>query len=413
MRKERLERYPSVSEIADDIENYLKGAPLIAGPPSTLYKLKKFVLRNRILVGGSATVLVVLIAGIVVSTVFAVGQARALTENQLITDFLENDVLGSASKANVDEVTVSYTLDAASKSLTAGKLKNKPLIEARISLMLGKTYTSLGEHKKGEQHISRATEIYRQHHGEAHPDTLTAMQSIAWNYHKQGRSLEMVQIYTRILQIGQGVLSVKRQVDVKNMLGAAYLGLGEHKQAELLYDEILQTVRNELEGEHSLLPHIKHNLAVSYLCQGRYNEAEQLLKELIRAYEDSEDYDDVSLGLYRSLGVTYKEQGRYDEAEQFLDEALKAIRLRLGNNHPLIVSFMFNLAQVHIGQERYDDAEKLLLEATDGPCVKLGDTHPHTIESMKNLITLYEAWNKSEEAHKWQAKLQETEAKTE
>ncbi len=57
----------------------------------------------------------VLIAGVMVSTIFAMGQARAraeadfaLAEAQLITDFLENDVLGSAGKANVDEATVSY-----------------------------------------------------------------------------------------------------------------------------------------------------------------------------------------------------------------------------------------------------------------------------------------------------------------
>ncbi|MHC4120991.1 MAG: serine/threonine protein kinase, partial [Planctomycetota bacterium] len=78
MRKERSERYRSASELGDDIENYLKGAPLIAGPPSTGYKLKKFVRRNRVLVGGIAAVLVVLVAGIVVSTVFAVGQSKTM-----------------------------------------------------------------------------------------------------------------------------------------------------------------------------------------------------------------------------------------------------------------------------------------------------------------------------------------------
>lgn len=47
MRKECTERYRSASEFADDIKNCLKGAPLLAGPPSTAYRLKKFVRRNR------------------------------------------------------------------------------------------------------------------------------------------------------------------------------------------------------------------------------------------------------------------------------------------------------------------------------------------------------------------------------
>jgi len=66
MRKERTERYRSASELADDIENYLKRAPLIAGPPSTVYRLKKFIHRNRALVTSVAVVLAVLVAGIIV-----------------------------------------------------------------------------------------------------------------------------------------------------------------------------------------------------------------------------------------------------------------------------------------------------------------------------------------------------------
>jgi tetratricopeptide (TPR) repeat protein len=405
MRKERSDRYRSASELADDIENYLTGVPLIAGPSGTGYKFKKFVRRNRILVGGIAAVLIALILGVVGITIFAIKAERSRAEAQIIADFLENDVLGSAEQANLEETTVIYTLDAASVSLAAGKFKDKPLIEARICLTLGTTYTRLGEYDKGEQHIRRATEIYRQHLGEAHPDTLEAMGRIAWNYHKQGRSREMVQIYTRVLQLGQGVLSVERQVGVKNMLGAAYIGLGEYKQAELLYDEILKTVQNELSEDFWLLPTIKHNLAVSYLCQRRYDEAEQLLKELISADEESEDYAGFNPSLYKSLGVTYKEQGRYDEAEKLLNEALKKIRLQRGDKHPITLPFMLYLAQVHIKQKQYEEAEKLLLEAIDGPCVKLGDTHPETLKSIKNLITLYKAWNKPEEAEKWWAKL--------
>jgi len=84
MRKERSERYRSASELADDIENYLRGNPLIAGPESTVYLVKKFVRRKRSLVTAIAAVLVVLIAGIVISTVLAIGQARARAKAQRI-----------------------------------------------------------------------------------------------------------------------------------------------------------------------------------------------------------------------------------------------------------------------------------------------------------------------------------------
>jgi len=47
MRKERAERYRGASELADDVENYLNGAPLIAAPPGTIYRLRKLVRRHR------------------------------------------------------------------------------------------------------------------------------------------------------------------------------------------------------------------------------------------------------------------------------------------------------------------------------------------------------------------------------
>ncbi len=75
--KDRTRRYSSASEFAADARRYLNDIPVLAGPPSARYWLKKFVARHT--VGALATSIVVfaLLAGIVVSTTFAIGQARA------------------------------------------------------------------------------------------------------------------------------------------------------------------------------------------------------------------------------------------------------------------------------------------------------------------------------------------------
>ncbi len=68
MRKERVRRYRSASELADDIQNYLNGNPLIAGPETAIYRVKKFVRRHA---GSVATVILVsaaIILGLVIST---------------------------------------------------------------------------------------------------------------------------------------------------------------------------------------------------------------------------------------------------------------------------------------------------------------------------------------------------------
>src|SRR4030042_5593198 len=94
MRKERSERYRSASEFADEIENYLNGEPLIAGPPTSLYRLKKFVRRNAVLSAAVLSVTVILILGLAGTTALyirtegALGrEARARIEAQAIAEF--------------------------------------------------------------------------------------------------------------------------------------------------------------------------------------------------------------------------------------------------------------------------------------------------------------------------------------
>ena len=65
--KEPERRYDSASALAADLERYLKHEPVVAGRPSTSYRLRKFVQRNRVLVSSSAAVLLAILAGLVAS----------------------------------------------------------------------------------------------------------------------------------------------------------------------------------------------------------------------------------------------------------------------------------------------------------------------------------------------------------
>ena len=78
MRKERVRRYRSASELADDIQNYLNGNPLLAGPETAIYRVKKFVRRHA---GSVATVVLVaaaIILGLVISSAMYYRSEKAL-----------------------------------------------------------------------------------------------------------------------------------------------------------------------------------------------------------------------------------------------------------------------------------------------------------------------------------------------
>ncbi len=64
LEKERDRRYQSVDAFADDVRRFLRNEPVDAGPPSGLYRIKKYVSRHKIAVGAASVALVSLIVGL-------------------------------------------------------------------------------------------------------------------------------------------------------------------------------------------------------------------------------------------------------------------------------------------------------------------------------------------------------------
>jgi WD40 repeat protein/serine/threonine protein kinase len=64
MRKDRRDRYGSATDLARDVQRYLAGLPLSAGPETALYRVRKYVRRNRGLVAAASTVLAALVLGL-------------------------------------------------------------------------------------------------------------------------------------------------------------------------------------------------------------------------------------------------------------------------------------------------------------------------------------------------------------
>jgi WD40 repeat protein/serine/threonine protein kinase len=78
LEKDRTRRYETANELAQDIGRHLSDEPVIAGPPSTVYRLRKFVRRNRTTVASSLLLATAIVVGLIVSTMlyFQAEQAR-------------------------------------------------------------------------------------------------------------------------------------------------------------------------------------------------------------------------------------------------------------------------------------------------------------------------------------------------
>src|SRR5262249_55403507 len=72
LAKEPVRRYASAADLAADLRRWLAHEPIQARPPSALYQLRKFARRHRALVAAGLGIGLVLLAGTLVSVMYAV-----------------------------------------------------------------------------------------------------------------------------------------------------------------------------------------------------------------------------------------------------------------------------------------------------------------------------------------------------
>ncbi len=76
LEKDRARRYATVNDLAADLQRHLNQQPVVARPPSTAYRVRKFIARNRAAVAGALALALVLVLGVFVSA-WEARQAKA------------------------------------------------------------------------------------------------------------------------------------------------------------------------------------------------------------------------------------------------------------------------------------------------------------------------------------------------
>ncbi|UCG58804.1 MAG: tetratricopeptide repeat protein, partial [Phycisphaerales bacterium] len=437
LEKDRTRRYETANEFAMDVARHLGDEPVSAGPPSVGYRLSKFVRRNRAWVTGIAAVLVVLVAGSVVSTFFAIRAERQAKVSQAVVDLLTDDLLGSVApeKTKSPEVTVRSVLDAASKSLE-GRFEGKPLIEASIREKVGETYQKLGDYDSAEPHLERAYQIraeqlgaddlstltsmnqlgslyFLQAHyedaepllvgawqtrrrvlGEQHPDTLASAAKVAWLSFLYGSlaNRDLEGLFVKTLETARGVLGDEHLVTLEAMLGlsAFHFVSGRHAEAESLYAEGLETAERVLSAEHEVTLGFMNLLSMLHVDRGRYELGAQLIT---RAFEIGQrvlgNEHPITIQSIFMRGLMHRVYEQYDDAEPLMEESVQLSRRVLGDEHFWTLFYMHHLAYLYRDQGRFEDAGQLFVKVVEGRLRLLGDNHGLTHLSITELANMY------------------------
>lgn len=122
IEKEPLRRYQTARELGDEIKRFLANEPVQAGPPTAVYRMTKFVRRNRGLVIGAACVMLAMTAGMVASWILYLQADEARAEAERRTT--EADLARTRADANAHEAELA-------RAETAKQLEATRAAEAR------------------------------------------------------------------------------------------------------------------------------------------------------------------------------------------------------------------------------------------------------------------------------------------
>jgi serine/threonine protein kinase len=408
LEKDRTRRYQTALAFAQDIGRHLANEPIQARPPSTAYRVRKFVRRNRFGVLMAATLTAALVVGMIGTAVGFVRATRETAKAQAVTGFLQN-MLSSVDPATAQgqEITVREILDDAATTVGAD-FGDQPEVEASVRQTIGEMYRNLGHYDEAETHLGRSMDLQQRVFGANSEQALEIRNSVAVNYFRAGRYDDAQAIWT------EGIDAIKRvhgedHVETLTWLqniAAMHLARERWAEAEPVLKEVLDGRRRVLGEKHIQTLSTLNNLGQLYQETGRYQEAEPLLADVLRDRREILGPDHPrTLNSTYGLGELYLKSGHHDRAEPLIEQARLGFERVLGHDHDRTLMAARTLAEVRLDLGKLRAAESLALETHAAHAARYGVTHEETQEVVALLVRIYEDLGKTEEAETWRERL--------
>ena len=368
MRKERDRRYAGAAELREDLGRYLAGEPLLAGPESRAYRVRKLTQQHRGLLAAAAAVFLALLLGLA-GTMWGLdrarSQARVATQEARRAEAAEQEALGqrdTAARANqflADLFEVYRPEHALGHTPTAQDVLDHALdtMETRypepsqekafIQYSLAKLYESLGDFQTAAGLVRSGLDTRRSLLGPQHPATLEAQDAYA------------------------GLLSK----------------LGDHEAAEALFRRTLTAQREVLGDCARPTLETMQNHALSLKQLGRYEESEPLYRSALDGYRQEygpEHGDTLSVQANYAMLLYHMSESR--RAAPLIREVLHRRSASLGadqQNHPTILDTKGYYALILGDLGEYEQARTLYLEVIEGRTAVYGE-HPATARALHN-----------------------------
>ncbi len=407
LEKERARRYASAHELASDIERYLRLEPVVAGPPGTGYRVRKFLRRHRV----GASVAALLIVTLLAVTVIVSVQARRIASERDRAN-LEAEAARQVSQFLIDLFSVSDPGEARGNTISAREildegaaklerhLETQPEIQARLMATIGTVYSKLGLYDRSAPMLEKSLATRRSVLGPEHPDTVRSMLELGELYFSLGKIAEAEVVLREALGTSEKTLGDEHATTLAALsdLGVALHFQGKLPDAEATYREALAKRQRVMGADHPETLETANNLAALLYAQGRLQEAEPYMRATLEGRRRALGPDHPeTLDSVINLCAFLMALDKLSDAEPVCLEAVEASR-RVRPDHPKTIVSINNLGKLRALQGPDADAEPLYTEAIAMLRRTVGDEHPDTLVAIGNLGDLYTKQRRLEEA---------------
>ncbi len=418
LEKEKERRYKSASDLAADIRHYLADQPITARPVTTMYQLRKFAQRNRVLVAGLAGIALALLAGTVVSTALAFrareaeeraeqrlvqveeALSRATTETaraQAFKDFLVR-MLGQVDPdvaMGRDTALLQAVLDQAADDIES-ELVAYPAVQASIHQVIGTVYRNISRYDEAEQHLQAAYDLSARHVGENSAAALAALDGLAELRWQQGRFPEAQALFEQLVARYGAALGEngRETLRARYSLAGVLKDSGQLDAAEQELRETLAAMRSHLSEHDDAVLDAMNGLAALAIKRGQIHaETEELLRTVVQHWTDRHGpRHPRRIRALRNLAVVVKERGDLAEGEELSRESLDLHREVFGEDHHDTIRARINLTGLLRERGALEEAEGLARRALEQAQSELGAEHPDTLKAVSHLgVILREA----------------------
>ena len=399
MEKDPDRRYVTANALADDLNRALNDQAVEAGPPSKVYKAKRFISRNRMPVALGTAVVLSLIAVTIVSIVTSL---RLNEANQRITNALDRreevilfteDMLSGIDPAEArgrDTELFEEILSEASERLEGGFTED-PSVEVRLRVMVGSMYRTIGKFEQAKTYLEQADSRAAADLGDLHPQTIQARRSLGAVYAELSQYDQARVLLEQAVRDSVTVYGAEHETSLsaKNSLGATLNGLGLLDEAIAIHRQVLAGRIEVLGDLHEDTMASRNNLANALNRNGETDEPRELFERVLEHQLGTlgDDHPNT-LRTRTNLALLYAQLDMNDRAAAMNEDVLATKKRVLGDRHPSVLVSMVNLASNYENSQRMDDARKLLEDALAISLEDMGEIHQYTLTIRNNYAGL-------------------------